>query len=61
MNSTTVKSQMRKRMLKSNNVIGDLDLELSQIKKQSSKNENDILSITITCTELLTLICCNNG
>ncbi len=53
------KSELRNRLLKESSVAGDSAFELKQLQKaQDASEERDIHTLTVTCSEIASIICC---
>jgi hypothetical protein len=53
------KDEIRKKFRMEDKVVGDVQFELEEVKKiQKNRIDNDIMTITVGCSEYFTLICC---
>lgn len=52
------RAEMRKRERRQSTVAGDLEREISEVKKLSHDKESEIYTLTATCGDFLTIICC---
>ncbi len=53
------KSELRNRLLQESRVAGDSAFELKQLQKvQDASEERDIHTLTVTCGEIFTMVCC---
>ena len=55
MSKKEIRDQLRKECI----VAGDVDFEMEQLRKvQNSGGGNDVLTLTVTCSNIFTLVCC---
>jgi len=53
------KNQIRDQLRKESTVAGDVEFELEQLRKiQKTNTGQGIETITVTCSHLFTLVCC---
>ena len=52
------KQEMRKQMIKEIGIIGDAQLEMEEIQKIQQNSPEDVVSLSVGCNGILTLICC---
>lgn len=52
------KMEMRKLMLDGRNAAGDAEFELSELRKIKATGSDEIVTITVTCSSFITLVCC---
>ena len=52
------RGEMRKKERGQNTVAGDLEREISEVKKLSRDKENELYTFSATCGDFLTILCC---
>lgn len=53
------KRELRNKLLRESNAAGDPEFELNQLRRvQTGPEESDMYTLTVTCSEIATIICC---
>lgn len=52
------RNEMRKKMLESGNAAGDIQAEMGELRKVQKTREEDVMTITVGCSALFTVMCC---
>lgn len=53
------KNDLRKKLMKEGHACGNAVFELQQLNKMRQQQDaQDIMTLTATCTEILSLVCC---
>lgn len=53
------RKEWREKLLQEKSVAGDTEFELGQIRKlQADQKPSEIHTLTVTCSEIMTVICC---
>ncbi len=52
------RAEMRKRERRQSTVAGDLEREISEVKKMSHDKANELYTFSVTCGEFFTIFCC---
>lgn len=53
------KRELRSKLLRESSVAGNPEFELSQLRRaQAGQESPDIHTVTVTCGEFMTIVCC---
>ena len=52
------KKEMRKQMMEKSFATGNLEDEIKELRKRQQSSPEDVLTITVTCSGLFSLVCC---